>query len=88
MTTTLLTPSSTPHCVKSGRLSPNDLVLVCGDFNLTNVNWAMRNGTSLPSNVTSMRESIIIDDMAACDMGQVNTFANQFGVFFLSFIFQ
>jgi hypothetical protein len=64
-----------------GSLNPNDLVLVCGDFNLTNVNWAMRDGNFLPSNVTTRRESIIIDGMAACDMGQVNPHANQYGVF-------
>jgi Reverse transcriptase (RNA-dependent DNA polymerase) len=65
----------------SSEVSPNDLMLVCGDYNLTNIKWTLRDGSLLPSNVTSAREAMVVDGMATSDMGQVNPFANQYGVF-------
>jgi hypothetical protein len=31
--------------------------------------------------VTSARESIVVDGMAACDVGQVNSIPNRYGVY-------
>jgi hypothetical protein len=39
-----------------------------------------------PSNVTTARESVVVDGMTTCDMGQMNPIANQYGVF-LDFVF-
>jgi hypothetical protein len=65
----------------SGELGPNDLVLICGDYNLTNVIWSFRDGFLFPSNVTSAREAMVVDGRTACDMDQVNPFANRNGIF-------
>jgi hypothetical protein len=62
----------------------NDLILGCGDFNLTGVTWVCR--ALCPSNVTATRESIIVDGMANCDMGQVTSIPNQY-VVYLDLIF-
>jgi Reverse transcriptase (RNA-dependent DNA polymerase) len=64
-----------------GRMAPNDLVLICGDYNLTDVKWTLRDDELCPSNVTAVREAMVVDGMAACDMCQVNSIANQNGVF-------
>jgi hypothetical protein len=65
----------------SAESSLNDLILVCGDFNLTGVTWVCREDALCPSSVTSARDSIIVDGMADCDMGQVNSIPNQYGVY-------
>jgi hypothetical protein len=50
-------------------------------FNLTEVAWVYREDALCPSNVTSARESMIVDGTADCDMGQVNSIPNQYGVY-------
>ena len=68
-------------------LAPNDLMLTCGDYNLNEVKWTSRfndeddDDVLCPSNVTSVRETMVVDGMATCDMGQVNPIANQYGVY-------
>jgi hypothetical protein len=45
------------------------------------VTWVCRENVLCPSNVTSARGSIIVDDRADYDMGQVNFIPNQYGVY-------
>jgi hypothetical protein len=65
------------NSVEQSESSLNDLILVCGDFNLTGVAWVCREDVLCPSNVTSARESIIVDSMADFGIGQVNSIPNQ-----------
>jgi hypothetical protein len=58
-----------------------DLVLVCGDFNLTGVAWSHQDDELCPSKVTSAREFIVIDEMANSDLIQVNPIPNPYGVY-------
>jgi len=58
-----------------------DLMLVCGDFNLTDVGWVVRDDELCPINVISVRESIIVDGMSGCDLSQMNNIPNQYGVY-------
>jgi hypothetical protein len=72
----------------SAESSLNDLILVCGDFNLTSVTWICREDALCSSNVTAARVSIIVDGMADCDMGQVNSIPNRYGAYLLDWIFK
>ncbi len=65
----------------SVNLRANDLVLICGDYNLSNLLWVRREGDLCSSNVNSLRETLIVDGMSTCDLGQINNFPNQYGVF-------
>ncbi len=56
----------------------NDLILICGDFNLSNITWTNRDDELCPNNVNTEREFCIIDGMAECDLAQVNTIPNQY----------
>lgn len=61
--------------------SDMDMILVCGDFNLTNITWIYEEATLCPLNVTSERECILTDGMSDCDLTQMNSVPNQYGVF-------
>jgi hypothetical protein len=63
-----------------GSCGDGDLVLVCGDFNLTGVVWSHQDDELCPSNVMSAREFIVFDGMANSDLVQVNPIPNQYGV--------
>jgi hypothetical protein len=43
----------------------NDNFLICGDYNLPDINWDMdlSDGTLIPSCVTSIKETLVIDSM-------------------------
>jgi hypothetical protein len=46
------------------------LIFVCGDFNLTAVGWTTRDNALCPTNINSVRESIIVDGLSECDLVQ------------------
>jgi hypothetical protein len=45
-----------------------DMILICGDFNLTNITWICDDSVLCPLNVTSERECILIDGMSDCNL--------------------
>jgi hypothetical protein len=49
-----------------GVLAAIDLVLICGDYNLTIFEWSMHGDDLCPSNVMTARESILVNGMATC----------------------
>jgi hypothetical protein len=57
-----------------------DVVLLCGDYNLTNVRWSMH-GVSAFRMSRQARESIVVDGMDTCDLGRLNPIVNQYDVF-------
>jgi hypothetical protein len=54
------------------------MVIIFGDYNYTDINLSLFDGHFSPSNVTSIHEAMLVDGMAACDMGQVHAVVNQF----------
>jgi hypothetical protein len=61
----------------------NDNFLICGDYNLPDINWDMdlSDGTLIPSCVTSIKETLVIDSMSVLDLTQVNSIPNSRNVY-------
>jgi hypothetical protein len=61
----------------------NDNFLLCGDYNLPDINWAMdlSDGNLIPSCVTSIKETLFIDSMSVLNLTQVNSIPNSRNVY-------
>jgi hypothetical protein len=59
----------------------NDKFLKCGDYYLPDINWAMDDGSLIPSCVTSFKETLVIDSMSVLGLTQVNSIPNSRNVY-------
>jgi Reverse transcriptase (RNA-dependent DNA polymerase)/Endonuclease-reverse transcriptase len=59
----------------------NDNILVCGDFNIPNVRWVRDETELLPFDVSTDKDSAIVDGMASLGLNQINDIPNVRNVF-------
>lgn len=58
----------------------DDLVLVCGDFNIPSINWLNTDSVSLlPADQNDIRSSRLADAMSLCNLNQYNSVGNSMG---------
>ena len=65
------------------QIQPEDNLLVLGDFNLPNITWSQssldEDDFFTPRNISTAHESIIIDNLTACSLQQLNGIKNCLG---------
>lgn len=54
----------------------DDIILLCGDFNLPIIQWNLNNNLNLVRNNINAKSSIVIDEICSCELSQFNSIKN------------
>jgi hypothetical protein len=57
----------------------NDQILICGDYNLSEVNWMYdeEDGCMISLDLRREKSVVLLEDLAFCDLNQMNGISNQ-----------
>jgi hypothetical protein len=67
----------------SDMIDINDDLIVCGDYNLSEVQWNRDSETDamIPTNIAKDKSVILLENLSFCNLDQINSISNERGKF-------